>query len=170
MGTKMQLPRHGRYVGIVGPGHNVDELDYAIAHEVGRLVATELRATVVCGGLDGVMKAACEGAWAGGGLTVGLLPGFDRADGNEFLSVVLPTGLSELRNGLVVNASDALISIGGSWGTMAEVALALRAGKPVVSVNGWAVQPGSEPDAVAPLPAHSAGEVIAVIHRLRLWG
>jgi uncharacterized protein (TIGR00725 family) len=169
MGTRVQLPSHGRYIGIVGPGHDVEDHDYAIAREVGRLVATELRATVVCGGLDGVMKAACEGAELGGGLTVGLLPGFDRADGNEFLTVVVPTGLGELRNGLVVNASDALISIGGSWGTMAEVALALRTGKPVVSINGWTVQPRSESQAVAPLPALSAREAIAAIHRLQLW-
>lgn len=86
------------------------------------------------------MEAACEGASDRGGLTVGLLPGSDRADGNPYLSVVLPTGMGELRNGLVVGVCDAVIAIGGSWGTLSEVALSMRAGKPTIMIGGWTVE------------------------------
>jgi len=92
---------------------------------------------LVSGGLGGVMAAASEGASSRGGLTIGLLPGRDRTAGNPHLSAVLPTGLGELRNGLVVGVSDAVIAIGGSWGTLSEIALAMRTGKPTVVIGGW---------------------------------
>jgi uncharacterized protein (TIGR00725 family) len=83
------------------------------------------------------MAASCEGASRQGGTTVGLLPGSSRADGNPFLSVALATGLGQLRNGLIVNAADAVIAIGGGWGTLSEIALAMRTGKPVVALRTW---------------------------------
>jgi uncharacterized protein (TIGR00725 family) len=83
------------------------------------------------------MAAVCAGAAEAGGTTVGLLPGDERAAGNPDLTVALPTGLGELRNGLVVRAADAVIAIGGSWGTLSEVALARRTGVPVVSLGSW---------------------------------
>jgi uncharacterized protein (TIGR00725 family) len=83
------------------------------------------------------MAAACEGAFEHGGLTVGLLPGRDRIEANPHLSVALPTGMGELRNGLIVRACDAVIAVGGSWGTLSEIALAMRTGKPVVVIGGW---------------------------------
>jgi uncharacterized protein (TIGR00725 family) len=92
---------------------------------------------VVCGGLGGVMEAACRGAKDAGGTTVGILPGSDRAAANPFVDVAIPTGLGEARNALVVRAADALIAVGGGYGTLSEIALALKAGKPVVGVGTW---------------------------------
>jgi uncharacterized protein (TIGR00725 family) len=92
---------------------------------------------LVCGGLGGVMEAACRGAKGGGGTTVGLLPGTDRGAANEFVDVAIPTGLGEARNALVVRAADALIAVGGGYGTLSEIALALKAGKRVAGLGSW---------------------------------
>lgn len=97
-------------------------------------------AVVVCGGRGGVMAAACRGAADAGGLTVGLLPGLDRREANEWVQVALPTGLGELRNGLVVRAADGMIAVGGSYGTLSEVALALRADVPVIGLRSWKIE------------------------------
>jgi uncharacterized protein (TIGR00725 family) len=95
---------------------------------------------LVCGGLGGVMEAACRGAKEAGGLTVGILPGLDRSDANPYVDVVIATGLGEARNALVVNAADALIAVGGGYGTLSEIGLALRAGKRVVGLGTWEVE------------------------------
>lgn len=110
-----------------------------MALQVGSLLA-QRDVIVVCGGLTGVMAAVCEGAARNQGLTVGLLPGRDRTAGNPHLSVVLPTGIGELRNGLIVRSCDVVIVIGGSWGTMSEVSLAMRKGKPVIVIGGWSFE------------------------------
>jgi uncharacterized protein (TIGR00725 family) len=125
-------------VAVIGPGDDATQEDADIAKQVGRLLAAR-DAIVVCGGLAGVMAAACEGAADGHGLTVGLLPGRDRAAANPHLSVVLPTGLGELRNALVVGVCDAVIAVGGSWGTLSEIALAIRNGTPTIVIGGWKV-------------------------------
>jgi hypothetical protein len=127
----------GPVVAVVGPADASDE-PCRLAREVGRLLA-ESGATVVTGGLGGVMAAASQGARDGGGPAVGLLPGNDRGAANRFVSVAIPTGLEQARNALVVGAADAVIAIGGSWGTLSEIALARRAGKPVVCLVGWRV-------------------------------
>lgn len=124
------------YLGVVGPGEDSTDDHREVARRVGLLIA-QAGHFVVTGGLGGVMAAACEGAREASGLTIGLLPGDRRSDGNDHLSVALPTGLGELRNGLVVRASDAVIAIGGSWGTLSEIALAMRTGVPVVALPGW---------------------------------
>lgn len=126
-------------MAVVGPGDRVPPEEAAIATEVGSLLAKR-NAILVCGGLGGVMAAACRGAVGRGGLTVGLLPGSSRADGNQYLSVALPTGLRQLRNGLVVSVCDAVIAVGGSWGTLSEIALAVRVGKPTIVIGGWKVE------------------------------
>jgi uncharacterized protein (TIGR00725 family) len=102
-------------------------------------------AVVVCGGLGGVMEGACRGAREAGGRTVGILPGSDRAAANEFVDVAIATGLGEARNALVVRAADALVAVGGSWGTLSEIALALRAGKRVVGLGTWEVARAGDP-------------------------
>ena len=94
----------------------------------------------MCGGLGGVMEAACRGAKDAGGTTVGILPGTDRAAANPFVEVAVATGLGEARNALVVRAADAVIAIGGGYGTLSEIALALKAGKRVVGLGTWAVE------------------------------
>src|SRR5580693_2769633 len=90
------------------------------------------------------MEAACHGADAAGGMTVGLLPGTDRAAANDYLQIALPTGLGELRNGLIIRAADAVIAVGGAYGTLSEIALALRAGVPVIGLDTWEIE-GVEP-------------------------
>jgi|SRR5580658_4371528 uncharacterized protein (TIGR00725 family) len=131
-------PRPPFYVAVVGPGDDAGPEKMATARRVGGLLA-EHGVILVCGGLTGVMAAGCEGAASQGGLTVGLLPGRNRSAGNAHLSVVLPTGLGELRNGLIVAACDAVIAIGGRRGTLSEIALAARTGKPVIAMDGWTV-------------------------------
>jgi hypothetical protein len=126
-----------RYVAVVGPGEATAE-EIASAEAVGRGLA-ENQVTLVCGGLGGVMEAACRGAAQNGGATVGILPGNDRAAANQWVKVALPTGLGELRNGLIVRAADAVIAVGGAYGTLSEVALALRTGVPVFGLDTWEI-------------------------------
>ena len=126
------------YIGVVGAGAASTE-EEAIAAEIGRLLA-ERGAVVVCGGLGGVMEAVCRGAREAGGRTVGILPGDDRSDANPWIDVAIPTGMGEARNALVVRASDALIAIGGEFGTLSEIALALKIGRPVVGVGTWTIE------------------------------
>ncbi|MGN6473508.1 MAG: TIGR00725 family protein [Mycobacteriales bacterium] len=125
------------YVAVVGPGE-ATAAEVATAREVGRLLA-ERRCVVVCGGLGGVMAAVADGTRSAGGTCVGLLPGATREGANESLTVAIPTGLGQGRNALVVRSADGVIAVGGSWGTLSEVALARRAGVPVVSIGGWVV-------------------------------
>ena len=106
------------------------------AEAVGRALA-EAGAVVICGGLGGVMEAACRGAKEAGGTTVGILPGHDRSAANPYVDVAIATGFGEARNALVVRAADALIAVGGEYGTLSEIALAVKAGKPVVGLGSW---------------------------------
>jgi uncharacterized protein (TIGR00725 family) len=86
------------------------------------------------------MAAACRGAATAGGMTVGILPSTDRSTANEWVRVAIPTGLGELRNGLVVRAADAVIAIGGAYGTLSEIALALKGGVPVIGLTTWEIE------------------------------
>ena len=123
------------YVAVVGGGTCSPEED-AVAERIGALLA-RANAVVVCGGLSGVMEAACRGARQEGGLTVGILPGSDRAAANPHVVVAIATGMGELRNGLVVRAADAVIAVGGEFGTLSEIALAVKLGKRVVGLDTW---------------------------------
>ena len=125
---------------MAGPGTPEDS-PLAVAEEVGRGLAAR-GAVLVCGGLGGTMEAACRGAQAAGGTTVGILPGLDRGTGNPFLDVAIPTGLGEARNALVVRAADALIAVGGAFGTLSEIALALKCGTPVIGIGTWELAKG----------------------------
>jgi uncharacterized protein (TIGR00725 family) len=126
------------YIGVVGPGDASSE-ELWRAEEVGAGLAS-LGAVVVTGGLGGVVEAACRGARSRRGRTLGILPGEDRAEANGWVEIAVATGLGELRNGLVVRASDALVAIGGGHGTLSEIALALKLGRAVVGLGTWAVQ------------------------------
>jgi uncharacterized protein (TIGR00725 family) len=128
------------YVAVVGPGDAATAADLAAAREVGARLGSA-GAIVLTGGLGGVMAAATEGAASTEGLTVALQPGPTRAP--SAATVVLPTGLGELRNGLLVRCADAVIAVGGSWGTLSEIALARRTGVPVICLGGWDL-PGLE--------------------------
>ena len=145
------------YVAVVGPG-DAAPAQQAVAEEVGAALA-DLGALVVTGGLGGVMEAACRGAKSRRGRTLGLLPGEDRDAANGWVDVAVPTGLGELRNGLVVRAADALVAVGGGAGTLSEIALALKLGRPVVGLGTWEVHgvehvstPGEAVDRIARLP------------------
>ena len=128
------------YVAVCGPGDPEAGADaLAEAESAGRAIAGA-GAALVCGGLGGAMAAACRGAAEAGGLTIGLLPGTDRAAANPWVRVALPTGVGELRNGLIVRAADAVVAIRGGWGTLSEVALARKLGRPVVGVGPWQLE------------------------------
>jgi uncharacterized protein (TIGR00725 family) len=108
-------------------------------------------AVVVCGGLGGVMEAACRGARTGGGTTLGILPGTDRRAANPFVDMVVPTGMGEARNAIIVHCADALVAVGGEFGTLSEIALALRNGKPTVGLGTWELsRHGRAVDAIVP--------------------
>jgi uncharacterized protein (TIGR00725 family) len=96
-------------------------------------------AIVVTGGHGGVMAAASRGAASANGVTVGILPGTDRGAANEWVSIAIPTGLGELRNGLIVRSADVVLAVGGAYGTLSEVALALKTGVPVVGLDTWSI-------------------------------
>ena len=125
------------YIGVVGPGDASSDEQW-LAEEVGAGLA-ELGAVVVTGGLGGVMEAACRGARSRRGRTVGILPGTDRDAANGWVEIAVATGLGELRNGILVRACDALVAIGGGYGTLSEVGFALKLGRPVVGLGTWAV-------------------------------
>lgn len=149
----------GPVVAVVGAGGaGPDEAD---AERIGRLVA-EAGATLVCGGLGGVMAAACRGAAGAGGTTVGLLPGTDRSAANAHVSVAIPTGLGEARNTLVVRAADVVVAVGGGHGTLSEIAFALRTGTPVVGLRTWELHRGDGTEETAIHRAGSADEAVAL--------
>jgi hypothetical protein len=136
-------------VAVVGASNPTGE-DLADAESVGRELA-QRGAIVVCGGRGGVMAAASRGAADAGGTVLGILPGLDRSDANEWVTVSIPTGFGELRNGMVVRAAEVIIAIGGAYGTLSEIALGLQAGLRVFGLHTWAID-GIEP-AGSPLEA-----------------
>lgn len=135
------------YVAVVGSGVATDEL-YEKARTVGRLVA-ERGATVVCGGLSGVMEAAARGATEAGGTAIGILPDEDRRRQNGHLTYSVATGAGQARNLAVVCSADVVIAVGGEYGTLSEIGLARKIGRPVVVLEGWDL---GEHVTVAPSP------------------
>ena len=142
-------------VSVIGSGADHE----ARAEEVGRLLA-ERGCTVVCGGLGEVMAAAARGAKSAGGTTIGILPGTSRADANEWIDHAVVTGLGHLRNGVVAATGDAVIAVGGSYGTLTEVGFARIYGRPVVIL-----EPGLEVEGVPRVatPAEAVDFVLASI-------
>jgi len=133
-------------ISVIG-GSEANEATLAIAEKIGHALASA-GAVTVTGGLGGVMAAACRGAKSAGGLTVGILPGTDPAAANEWVDVIIPSGLGEARNALVVSSACAVIAVGGEYGTLSEIALAFRAGIPVIGVGTWhLIRPDGESDA-----------------------
>jgi uncharacterized protein (TIGR00725 family) len=124
-------------VAVIGPGDaGADVL--AAAEAVGRELARR-GAVLVCGGLGGAMEAACRGASESGGTTVGILPGNERSAANSYVAIAIATGLGEARNALVVRTADAVVAVGGGYGTLSEIGLGLKAGKPVVGLGSWEI-------------------------------
>lgn len=134
------------------------------ARAVGREIAAR-GAVLICGGRGGVMAAACEGAREGGGLTVGILPGTDRSEANRYVDIPIATGLGQARNALVVCAADAVIAVSGGYGTLSEIGLALKMGRPVVGLGTWELHHGAEPVATivqASTPAEAVEKAVAL--------
>ncbi len=135
------------YISVIGGGH-CDASESQMAEQVGRLVA-EKGATLICGGLGGVMEAAARGAKAAGGTTIGILPGHDRTAANAYIDHVLTTGVGHARNLAVVSSGDAVIAVGGGYGTLSEIGLAAKVGRPVVILGGWRLSGGESIDSLA---------------------
>ena len=123
-------------------------------------------AVLVCGGRGGVMEAACRGAKAEGGTTVGILPGADRSEANRYVDIAIVTGLGEARNAIVVRTADAVVAVSGGYGTLSEIGLALKMGRPVVGLGTWELQQAGQPvDAVvqATTPAQAVERALALV-------
>ncbi|HEV2760512.1 MAG TPA: TIGR00725 family protein [Acidimicrobiales bacterium] len=162
------MARDAVYVAVSGGGEADDEA-CRVAEQLGLELARR-GAVIVTGGLGGAMAAACRGAKDGGGATIGILPSDDRADANPWVDVAVPTGLGEGRNALVVRAADAVVAVAGEFGTLSEIALALRLGKPVVGLGTWELARDGRPvDAivVATTPAEAAETAVALARKRR---
>jgi len=123
-------------IAVVGSA-NCSTEEYGVAETIGRLIAGN-HATVCCGGLGGVMEAVCRGAKEAGGTTVGVILG--TGDGNPYLDVVIRTGMGHARNVILVNSGDAVIAVGGGYGTLSEIAVALKTGKSVFGLCTWEIE------------------------------
>jgi uncharacterized protein (TIGR00725 family) len=149
-------------IAVVGGSVATDPV-IAMATEVGAALASA-GAIVVCGGLGGVMEAACQGAKSAGGVTVGILPGHDPGAANAWVDVVIASGLGEARNALVVASAAAVMAVDGEYGTLSEIALALHAGIPVIGLGTWAlIRPDGQMDAgIVPLEDPGEAAITAV--------
>jgi uncharacterized protein (TIGR00725 family) len=132
-------PERPPLVGVCGTSRHEPATD-DMAERVGGLIAAR-GGIVVCGGLGGVMAAAARGAARAGGFSIGLLPGDSADDAAADVSLAIPTGMGEMRNALIVRACPVIIAIGGAYGTIAEIALALRTGRPVIGLDTWEIRP-----------------------------
>jgi uncharacterized protein (TIGR00725 family) len=151
------------YVAVIGAS-NATEWELETAERIGSLLA-EAGAVLVCGGLGGVMDAAARGCEAAGGTSIGILPGDDRALASPHLTVAVATGFGEARNAIVARSADAVIAVGGEFGTLSEVALALKMGTPVVGLGTWELgRDDLERDPI--VRADTPDEAIAELQRL----
>ena len=146
------------FVAVIGSAE-CDREVAALAEAVGREIARR-GAILVCGGRGGVMAAACRGAKAEGGTTVGILPGVDRREANPYVDVPIVTGLGEARNAIVVRTADAVVAVSGGYGTLSEIGLALKMGRPVVGLGTWELGHGGGPVA-AVIPAGTPEQAVA---------
>ena len=135
---------NSKLVAVIGGGQCSKEED-RVAEEVGRELARR-GAILVCGGLGGVMEAACRGTSAEGGITVGILPGESRQAANPHVQIPIVTGIGYARNVAVVKSAQAVIAIGGSYGTLSEIAHALQSGIPVIGLNTWSLSKNGQQD------------------------
>jgi len=136
-------PAQKKIVGVIG-GSRVDRQISEAARELGREIAKR-GYILVCGGLGGVMQAACRGASEAGGITVGILPGSHRGTANPFVTIPIVTSMSHARNAIIVRTADILVAVDGKYGTLSEIALAKAIGKRVIGLYTWEDIPGVEP-------------------------
>jgi uncharacterized protein (TIGR00725 family) len=148
---------HEMIIGVIGDSSCSPE-EAKLAENVGELLAQQ-GANIVCGGLGGVMEAVCRGAKSKGGLTVGILPGKNSNMANPWVDIPVVTGIGEARNVAVVKSAQAVIAIGGGYGTLSEIAYALKSSIPVIGLNTWSLsRNGREDDSI--IRAQSATEAV----------
>ncbi len=133
-----------RFIAVIG-GKQPSPQEAELAEEVGRKLAMK-GAILVCGGLGGVMEAACQGAQSEGGITIGILPGESRQAANPYVQIPIVTGIGYARNLAVVKSAQAVIAIGGSYGTLSEISHALQGGIPVIGLNTWSLSRNGQQD------------------------
>jgi len=151
-GGRSPFPRTTRVrISIIGAGE-ASPAELALAEALGKALG-DAGAVVVTGGLGGVMEAASRGCLEAGGLTIGFLPGSDPSAANAWVSIPVPTGMGEARNALVVRAGEAVVAVGGGWGTLSEIALAKKMGREVILLG--------DPPCDLPLPGAKTGEEAA---------
>lgn len=127
-----------RQIAVIGAGDAGDDI-LKLAEEVGREIAAS-GALLICGGLGGVMEAAARGAKGAEGTTVGILPGIDKTEANSYIDIKIVTAMSHARNAIIARTADALIAVGGEYGTLSEIALGLKSGKKVIVLESAAAQ------------------------------
>jgi uncharacterized protein (TIGR00725 family) len=151
------------YIAVVGPSAGTPT-ELALGEAVGRGIA-EAGGVLVCGGMGGVMEAAAGGCADAGGRSVGILPGDSRLDANPYVTVAVATGMGEARNAIVVRSADVVIAVRGEFGTLSEIALALKMGKPVIGLGTWELAREGEPvDAI--VPASDPADAVSKAFRL----
>ena len=128
--------KNSKIIGVIGQGRDCSTELLKDAEQVGYHIA-QRKAILICGGLGGVMEAACRGAKNGSGTTIGVIPTAQKSDANKFVDIPIVTGLGEARNIIIVRSADALIAVGGRYGTLSEIAFALSFGKPIVGLRTW---------------------------------
>lgn len=128
-------PTQKKIIGLIGSS-DINSGEELLAEKTGKLLA-EKGFIIVCGGLGGVMEAGCRGAKSAGGLTIGILPSILKKDANPYIDIPIPTGIGEARNLIIIRAGSAVIAIGGGYGTLSEIAFALRLGVPVIGLKTW---------------------------------
>ena len=144
-------------IAVIGDS-SCSEEEAKLAETVGEQLA-QRGATIICGGLGGVMEAVCRGSKSKGGLTIGILPGENSSMANSWVDIPIATGVGYARNMAVVKSSQAVIAIGGNYGTLSEIAYALKRGIPVIGLNTWALsRNGREDDSI--IRVHSAAEAV----------
>ncbi len=153
-------------IGVIGPA-TCDARVWELAREVGRCIA-RAGAILICGGMGGVMEAAACGAREAGGLSVGILPGSEASEANSWIDIPVVTGMGNARNAINVLSSQAVIAIRGSYGTLSEIALALKCGVPVIGLETWGLAPpGGEPVPQITLATTPAGAVATALGCIR---
>ena len=153
-----------RFIAVIG-GSECSPQEAKLAEEVGRELARQ-GVILVCGGLGGIMKAACKGANSEGGVTVGILPGGNRQAANPYVQIPIVTNLGEARNVVVVKSAEAVIAIGGGYGTLSEIGHALRNGIPVIGLKTWSLSRNGQPDnsiILAQDPAEAVSKAIKLM-------
>jgi hypothetical protein len=131
----MEMNPTRRSIAIVGAG-DAGAAVCDLAYAAGRAVAKR-GAVLICGGRGGVMAAAAQGAQSAGGLSIGILPGYNRDEANPYIEIAIATGMGEARNAIIVASADAVVALEGEGGTLSEIGLALKLGRPVVGLRAW---------------------------------